>query len=119
MFLGILKVPPLDQLRDLAQELGISMSRLSASRSNSRPASEDWLPPATWTVSFLHSTAGRSKGSGVSSEHGGCGVAQIREALHLDTDLLRDPRHLHHSRQQRAGSGLGVTLPRELAHHPA
>ncbi len=38
----------------------------SATRSSSRPASEDWLPPSKSTVSFLRRTAGRSKGSGVS-----------------------------------------------------
>src|SRR5258708_1092635 len=39
----------------------------SASRSSNKPASEDWVPPSKSTVSFLRSTAGRSKGSGVSS----------------------------------------------------
>src|SRR5215475_13163395 len=31
------------------------------------PASEDWFPPSKSIVSFLRSTADRSKGSGVSS----------------------------------------------------
>jgi hypothetical protein len=39
----------------------------SASRSSNSPASDDWLPPLKSTVSFLRHTAGRSKGSGVSS----------------------------------------------------
>jgi hypothetical protein len=39
----------------------------SACRSSNRPPSEDWLPPSKSTVSFLHRTDGRSKGTGVSS----------------------------------------------------
>src|SRR2546430_3668892 len=39
----------------------------SACRNSSRPPSEDWLPPAKSTVSFLRWTDGRSKGSGVAS----------------------------------------------------
>ena len=31
-------------------------------------------------------------------DHGGCGVAVIRKARLLNTDLLRHPRHLRHSR---------------------
>jgi len=39
-------------------------------------------------VSFLRRTAGRSNGRGRIVDHGGCGVAVIREARRLDTDFV-------------------------------
>jgi len=42
-------------------------------------------------------------------DHGACGVAVIREARRLDTDLLRHPRHLHHSRQHFAHARCMIT----------
>jgi hypothetical protein len=39
----------------------------SAWRRSSKPPSDDWLPPAKSTVSFLRRTDGRPNGSGVSS----------------------------------------------------
>ena len=63
----------IEQSRGEPRRLGLARrvlqtadGRLRGQR-RSRPPSEDWLPPSKSTVSFLLRTAGRSKGSGISS----------------------------------------------------
>ena len=62
----------------------------SACRSSSRPPSEDWLPPAKSTVSFLRSDRWQVEGKRCSVGHDGCGARLIRDAIRRNTDLLRE-----------------------------
>jgi hypothetical protein len=62
------------RMRSGSRQSGIAYARRqhtpslrSASRTSGRPPLEDWLPPLKSTVTFLRQTAGRSKGSSVSS----------------------------------------------------
>src|SRR5262249_36782162 len=73
----------------------------SASRSSNRPASEDWLPPAKSTVSFLRRMAGRSKGSGVSVFMTAEARRRLDEGVRLHNDYpweSRLSRHWRHSK---------------------
>src|SRR5262249_47624577 len=70
----------------------------SAARSRSSPASEDWLPPKKSTVSFLRSTAGRSKGSSVASVMAAVASCEYAKHFVLTPKSLRESRHLRYSR---------------------
>ena len=82
------------------QAAGTRRAFVSASRNSRRPASDDWLPPSKSTVSFLRQDGWQVEGKRRIVGHGGCGVALIREAPRVDSDLLRESLVSCHSRLQ-------------------
>jgi hypothetical protein len=64
----------------------------SAARRSSKPPSDDWAQPLKSTVSFLRQTAGRSKGSGVSSVMAAVALGWDARRIRLDNDSLSESR---------------------------
>jgi len=69
----------------------------SACRSSNRLPSDDWLPPSKSTVISCGAHL-KVEGKRRIVGHGGCGARLIRDAIRLNTDLLRESLALRHSR---------------------